>query len=85
MKIKSLTRNWITIIGALIASINLLMIIVLFLISTIFNKNDTNLGLFIYIILPGFLLLGLLIVMSGAVHHGMSNPSFRVCTRYMRL
>jgi hypothetical protein len=27
----------------------------LFLISTIFNENETYLGLFIYIILPGFL------------------------------
>ncbi|MBP1667006.1 MAG: hypothetical protein H6Q23_1866 [Bacteroidetes bacterium] len=51
MKLLPAGRNWITIIGLLIASINFLMIIVLFLISTIFDKNDTNLGLFIYIIL----------------------------------
>ncbi len=49
----------------LIASINFLMIIVLFLISTIFNKSNTNLGLFIYIVLPGFLLLGLLMIPAG--------------------
>jgi len=49
----------------LIASINFLMIIVLFLISTIFEKNNTNMGLFIYIILPGFLLLGLLMIPVG--------------------
>ncbi len=65
MKLLSAGKNWITIIGLLIASINFLMIIVLFLISTIFNKNDTNLGLFIYIILPGFLLLGLIMVPAG--------------------
>lgn len=67
MKLKSATRNWITIIGALIASVNLLMIIVLFVISTIFNKNDTNLGLFIYIILPGFLLFGLVMIPVGMI------------------
>jgi nitrate/TMAO reductase-like tetraheme cytochrome c subunit len=67
MKLFSSGRNWITIIGALIAAINLLMIIVLFLISTIFNKNDTNLGIFIYIILPGFLLLGLIMIPAGMV------------------
>jgi len=67
MKLKSLTRNWITIIGVLIASINLVMIVVLFLISTIFNKNETNLGLFIYIILPGFLLLGLIMIPLGMI------------------
>jgi nitrate/TMAO reductase-like tetraheme cytochrome c subunit len=65
MKLKSSARNWITIIGMLIASINFVMIIVLFLISTIFEKNNTNLGLFIYIILPGFLLLGLLMIPAG--------------------
>jgi len=43
------------------------MIIVLFLISTIFNKNETNLGLFIYIILPGFLLLGLIMIPVGMI------------------
>ncbi|HBZ20623.1 MAG TPA: cytochrome C, partial [Bacteroidales bacterium] len=65
MKLKSSARNWITIIGMLIASINFVMIIVLFLISTIFEKNNSNLGLFIYIILPGFLLLGLLMIPVG--------------------
>jgi hypothetical protein len=65
MRLLPAGRNWITIIGSLIASINLFMIIVLFLISTIFNKNDTNLGLFIYIILPGFLLLGLIMIPAG--------------------
>lgn len=67
MKPFSSSRNWITIIGALIASTNLLMIIVLFLISTLFNKSDTYLGLFIYIILPGFLLLGLLMIPAGII------------------
>lgn len=60
-------KNWITIIGALIASINLLLIIILFLISTIFNKNETYLGLFIYIILPGFLLFGLIMIPAGMI------------------
>jgi hypothetical protein len=67
MKFTSTSKNWITIIGALIASINLLMIILLFVISTIFNKNETNLGLFIYIILPGFLLLGLIMIPVGMI------------------
>ncbi len=67
MKLVSSGRNWITIIGLLIASINFLMIIVLFLISTIFNKNETNLGLFIYIILPGFLMLGLIMIPAGII------------------
>ena len=65
MKLKTAGRNWISIIGLLIAAINLLLIIVLFLISVIVKSDDTYLGLFIYIILPGFLLLGLLMIPAG--------------------
>ena len=65
MKLIPTSRNWITIIGSLIAAINLLLIVALFLISTIFNKNDTYLGLFIYIILPGFLVFGLILIPIG--------------------
>jgi hypothetical protein len=65
MKLPQTSRNWITIIGSLIAVLNLILIIFLFIISTIFNKSDTNLGLFIYIILPGFLLLGLIMIPVG--------------------
>jgi len=54
-----------TIIGSIIASVNLALIILLFIISTIFNKSNTNLGLFIYIILPGFMVMGLLLIPVG--------------------
>lgn len=67
MKLPSLSKNWLTIIGGIIAGINLLLIILLFIISTIFNKSNTNLGLFIYIILPGFMLLGLLLIPIGMI------------------
>jgi hypothetical protein len=67
MKVPSTSRNWITIIGSLIAALNLTMIVVLFIISTIFNKSNTNLGLFIYIILPGFFLLGLIMIPVGMI------------------
>jgi hypothetical protein len=67
MKLISAGRNWITIIGLLIASVNFLLIIVLFLISTLFSKSGTYLGLFIYIILPGFLLFGLIMIPAGMI------------------
>ena len=65
MKFTSSGRNWITIIGLLIAAVNLALIIALFIISTLFDKSATYLGLFIYIILPGFMLLGLIMVPVG--------------------
>jgi hypothetical protein len=65
VKLPPNSRNWVTIIGLLIAALNFILIVVLFLVSTIFNKNETNLGLFIYIILPGFLIMGLLMIPIG--------------------
>ena len=65
MKLPQSTKNWLTIIGAIIAVINFLLILVLFAVSTIFNKQNTNLGLYIYIILPGFMVFGLLLIPIG--------------------
>jgi hypothetical protein len=67
MKLPSTAKNWLTIIGSSIAGINLVLIILLFIISTIFNKGNTNLGLYIYVILPGFLVLGLLLIPIGMI------------------
>jgi nitrate/TMAO reductase-like tetraheme cytochrome c subunit len=67
MKLPPSSKNWLTIIGSIIAGINLIMILLLFVISTIFNKNNTNLGLFIYIILPGFMILGLIMIPVGMI------------------
>ncbi len=67
MKLPATTRNWLTIIGAIIALINLLLIIVLFIFSSIFGNRETNLGIFIYIILPGFMVLGLLMIPFGMI------------------
>lgn len=67
MKLPQSTKNWLSIIGAIIAIVNFFLIILLFIISTIFNKGNTNIGLFIYIILPGFLILGLLVIPVGVL------------------
>jgi hypothetical protein len=67
MKLPPSSKNWLTIIGSIIAGINLAIIIVLFVISTIFDLDSTNLGLFIYVILPGFMILGLLVIPVGMI------------------
>jgi nitrate/TMAO reductase-like tetraheme cytochrome c subunit len=67
MKLPPSSKNWLTIIGSIVASVNLLLIVLLFAISTIFNKGNTNLGLFVYIILPGFLVLGLILIPVGMI------------------
>jgi hypothetical protein len=65
MKLPESSRNWLSIIGAIIAGINLALIILLFIISTIFEKNSTYLGLFIYLILPAFMAFGLALILVG--------------------
>lgn len=67
MKLPPSAKNWLTIIGSIIAGINLALIFLLFIISTLFDKGNTNLGLFIYIILPGFLISGLLLIPVGMI------------------
>jgi hypothetical protein len=67
MKLPPSSKNWLTIIGSIIAAINLVLILLLFVVSTIFDKGSTNLGLFIYIILPGFLIFGLLLIPVGMI------------------
>lgn len=59
------TKNWTSIIGATIASITLFMIIFLFAVSILFNQGGSYLGLIIYIILPAFLIAGLLLIPIG--------------------
>lgn len=65
MKLPPSSKNWLTIIGSVIAVINFILILLLFFVSLIFDKGSTNLGLFIYIILPGFLLFGLILIPVG--------------------
>ena len=67
MKLPPSARNWLTIIGSIIAGINLALILILFIISSFFEMESTNLGLFIYVILPGFMILGLIIIPIGMI------------------
>ncbi|MGB8492404.1 MAG: NapC/NirT family cytochrome c, partial [Bacteroidales bacterium] len=66
MKLPERYRNWLSLIGILMAGIDFALIIILFVISTVFYKGSSNLGIFIYIILPVFLVLGLILIPVGA-------------------
>lgn len=59
------TKNWTSIIGATIAIITLIMIVFLFIISSVFNQGGSYLGILIYIILPAFLISGLILIPIG--------------------
>jgi hypothetical protein len=65
MKLPQSSKNWISFIGAGIAGLNLFLIILLFIITLIFDVGSSYAGLFIYIILPIFLVLGLVLIPIG--------------------
>lgn len=65
MKLPKSFYSWPTMIGAVIALFSLVMIIFLFIISTIFDQGSSYLGIFIYIVLPFFLVLGLVLIPVG--------------------
>lgn len=65
MKFPKSTYNWTSLIGAIIALFSLFMIVFLFIVSTLMGDGTSYLGLFIFIVLPSFLVLGLLIIPIG--------------------
>ncbi|WP_423127931.1 NapC/NirT family cytochrome c [Gaoshiqia sp. Z1-71] len=65
MKLPPAVKNLISVVGASIASISLGIIVVLFVISSIFDAGSSYLGIFIYIIMPIVLVLGLILIPVG--------------------
>lgn len=65
LKLPHSTQNWVSLIGVTIALISLFMIVFLFVISVVSTQGHSYLGLVIYIILPGFLVMGLILIPIG--------------------
>ncbi len=65
MKLPSSIKNWISIGGAVLAIFNLVSIAVLALLTTFFDFGGSYIGLFIYIILPVFMVGGLILIPIG--------------------
>lgn len=57
--------NWISIIGATIALISLFLILFLFTITTFLERGNSYLGLIIYLLLPAFMIVGLILIPVG--------------------
>ena len=73
IKLPDSSYNWLSIVGATIAVISLFMITFLFTISFFFNQGGSYLGLVIYIILPSFLVLGLILIPIGMLRFHFKN------------
>ena len=65
LKLPTSSYNWISLSGVVIALISLFMIIFLFAISYFLDRGGSYLGLVIYILLPSFLVVGLLLIPIG--------------------
>ncbi len=65
MKLPSSIKNWISITGTVLALFNLASILALFLLNMAFGFGGQYIGLFIYIVLPGFMIVGLIMIPLG--------------------
>ncbi len=65
--------NWTSVIGTTLAIISLSMIVFLFVISLFYEEGGSYLGLFIFIVLPVFLVIGLLLIPIGMVIQGKKD------------
>src|SRR5690349_17031468 len=61
----TLFRNYVSFAGALIVIAAVVSILLLFLIELTQTANNPYLGIITYVILPGFLVFGLLVVVTG--------------------
>jgi len=65
MKLPSSIKNWISITGTILAVFNLASILSLFLLNALFGFGGEYIGLFIYIVLPIFMVIGLIMIPVG--------------------
>jgi hypothetical protein len=65
MRIPKSAYNWLSAVGLILAVNCLLLIFILFIISLTVGGSNTYLGIFIYIVLPTILVMGLLLIPIG--------------------
>lgn len=65
MKLPSSIKNWVSISGAVLAIFNLATIFSLVVLNWVFNFGSTYIGIFIYIVLPVFMMVGLFMIPIG--------------------
>lgn len=67
MKLPENLNNRITFIGGIIAIISVLMIVFLFMLSLLYESSSNYIGLFTFIIIPVFLIIGLILIPIGMI------------------
>jgi hypothetical protein len=69
LKIPASMRNWISLIGTMIALICFFMIVFLFFITMILGQGGSYIGLVIYVLLPAVMIMGLFLIPIGMYFH----------------
>lgn len=65
MKLPKSYYNSISFIGTIVAILSLLLIVFLFVVAVVLDKGGSYLGLFIYIVLPALMVIGLILIPLG--------------------
>ena len=65
MQFPDSSKNWLSITGVAVAIFSLLNIILFFLVSLIFKENNPYIGIILYLIFPGILIFGLILIPVG--------------------
>jgi hypothetical protein len=65
MKLPSSVKNYVSIIGAVLAVFNLAAILSLMILSSFFDFGGSYIGLFIYMVLPTIMIGGLVMIPIG--------------------
>lgn len=66
-KTPGLMRNWISLIGIALASVAFANIVFLFLIDVFSSSHSPYIGIFAYMLMPGLMILGFLLIAVGAL------------------
>jgi len=59
--------NWLSLTGFIVTANSLILILILYLFSVLSSQSNSYLGLYIYIILPAFLVFGLILIPLGVI------------------
>lgn len=73
--------NYTSFAGSIIAIISLFMIAFLIVVSTVFEEGGSYLGLFIFIVLPVFLVMGLLLIPIGMHFRHRKNKRLEIVAK----
>ncbi|MCF8379579.1 MAG: YrzE family protein [Bacteroidales bacterium] len=81
LKLPQSYYNYTSFIGSVIAIVGLFMFVFLFVISFFFAEGESYLGLFMWIVLPVFIVMGLLIIPVGMIRKHSRDKRLKIVSK----